>query len=103
MQDRFVKRYENFSQNLYLFSPATAVFPLTYRHLWNKIQFNPGTGLYGRRKDTIIIYPGVAQLVARLLWEQEHSNGPTAPNVAYYPVTLQLPLITSVECLAKPW
>ena len=78
MQDRFVKRYENFSQNLYLFSPATAVFPLTYRHLWTKIQFNPGTGLYGRRKDTIIIYPGVAQLVARLLWEQDAASSSLA-------------------------
>jgi len=49
------------------------------------------------------IYPGVAQLVARLLWELEHQNGSTSRNVAYFPVALQLPLITSVESWAKLW
>ena len=32
------------------------------------------------------IFPGVAQLVARLLWELEHQNGSTSQNVAYFPV-----------------
>ena len=49
------------------------------------------------------INPGVAQLVARLLWELEHSSGSTASNVAYFPLALQLPLITSVESWAKMW
>ena len=32
-------------------------------------------------------YPGVAQLVARLLWVLEHQNGSTSRNVAYSLVT----------------
>ena len=42
-------------------------------------------------------FPGVAQLVGRLVWELEHQNGSTSQNVAYSPVTPKLPLITSVE------
>ena len=49
------------------------------------------------------LYPGVAQLVGRLVWELEHQNGSTAPNVAHSPLTSQLPLITSVESSAKMW
>ena len=48
-------------------------------------------------------YPGVAQLVGRLIWVLEHSYGSTASNVAYFPLALQLPLITSVESWAKLW
>ena len=51
----------------------------------------------------IIPYPGVAQLVGCLVWELEHQNGSTAPNVGYSPLSLQLPLITSVESWAKLW
>ena len=47
--------------------------------------------------------PGVAQLVARLLWELEHQNGSTSRNVAYSPLSSKLPLITSVESWAKLW
>ena len=46
-------------------------------------------------------YPGVAQLVARLLWELEHQNGSTSRNVAHSPLSPQLPLITSVESSLK--
>ena len=42
-------------------------------------------------------YPGVAQLVARLLWELEHQNGSTSRNVVFSLVTPQNPAITSVE------
>ena len=42
-------------------------------------------------------------LVEHVLWELEHSNGSTAPNVAYSPLTPQLSLITSVESWAKLW
>ena len=42
-------------------------------------------------------FPGVAQLVGRLVWELEHQNGSTAPNVAYFPVTPQTYANTAVE------
>jgi len=48
-------------------------------------------------------FPGVAQLVGRLVWELEHQNGSTAPNVAYFPLTSLLSPITSVESWAKLW
>ena len=48
-------------------------------------------------------YPGVAQLVARLLWELEHQIGSTAPNVAYSPFYPLILAITAVESLAKLW
>ena len=48
-------------------------------------------------------YPGVAQLVGRLLWELEHGIGSTSPNVAYSLLSSQLPLIASVESPAKLW
>ena len=54
-------------------------------------------------KNSLISYPGVAQLVGRLIWVQEHQNGSTAPNVAYSPLSSQLPPTTSVESWAKLW
>ena len=48
-------------------------------------------------------FPGVAQLVGRLVWELEHQNGSTAQNVAYAPLSSQISLITSVESWAKLW
>lgn len=42
-------------------------------------------------------------LVEHVLWELEHSYGSTASNVAYLPLALQIPLITSVESWAKLW
>ena len=56
-----------------------------------------------RRIEQKTIFPGVAQLVGRLVWELEHQNGPTSRNVAYSPFTSQIPLITPVESWAKPW
>ena len=56
-----------------------------------------------RRIEQKSIFPGVAQLVGRLIWELEHQNGSTAPNVGNCPVTPQLPLITSVESWVKLW
>ena len=53
--------------------------------------------------NLISTYPGIAQLVARLLWELEHQIGSTAPNVVHSPLTSQLPLITSVESWVKMW
>ena len=50
-----------------------------------------------------ISYPGIAQLVGRHIWELEHQNGSTAPNVAYSLLSSQIPLITSVESWAKLW
>ena len=50
-----------------------------------------------------LIFPGVAQLVGRLVWELEHQTGSTSQNVGYSPLTSQLPLITSVESRAKLW
>ena len=53
--------------------------------------------------DANCIFPGVAQLVGRLVWELEHQNGSTSRNVVYSPFTSQLPPITSVESWAKLW
>ena len=39
------------------------------------------------RRGAAAKYPGVAQLVGRLVWELEHQNGSTSRNVAYSPVT----------------
>ena len=52
---------------------------------------------------SLIQYPGVAQLVGRLVWELEHQNGSTSRNVSYSPFTPQFPLITSVESWVKLW
>ena len=54
-------------------------------------------------KNSLISYPGVAQLVERLVWELEHSIGSTSLNVAYSLLSSQIPLITSVESWAKLW
>ena len=48
-------------------------------------------------------FPGVAQLVGRLVWELEHQIGSTSRNVAYSPLSSQIPLITSIESWAKLW
>ena len=34
-------------------------------------------------KNSLISYPGVAQLVGRLIWELEHQTGSTSRNVVY--------------------
>ena len=51
----------------------------------------------------LIQYPGVAQLVGRLVWELEHQIGSTASNVRYSPVYLRIPAFISVESSAKMW
>ena len=45
----------------------------------------------------------MAQLVGRLVWELEHQNGSTAPNVGYSPVTPKNTTITTVESSPKMW
>ena len=69
-----------------------------YRNLGDQSSFP-----FSRLFISYSIYPGVAQLVARLLWELKHQIGSTTPNVGYSPVCSQLPLITSVESSSKMW
>ena len=52
---------------------------------------------------SIIQYPGVAQLVGRLVWELEHQNGSTSQNVAYFPVYPLISANTAVESSKKLW
>ena len=49
------------------------------------------------------IFPGVAQLIGRLVWVLEHQNGSTSRNVVYFPVTPQNTTIIAVESFLKMW